>query len=566
VNPLSLSQGCSVFRLALQTYVLRAVSGAVMALAVLTGTSPIKERPVHSQPNIVMIVADDLGFSDLGCYGSEVNTPELDRLAANGLRFRQFYNCARCCPSRASILTGLYPHEAGVGHMLEDWHPPGYTHGLNEECATIGELLRAGGYRTYHVGKWHVGGVGQKDPRNHPVNRGFDHAHGTGGGGNYFNLHPLYDDLKPVQPGPGFYATDAFADWGIEMIRRHQRESAGRPFFLHLCFTAPHFPLQAHPPDIARHRGQYKIGWDELRKHRFERQKALGLVDPHWNLSPRDPIARAWDDTPEIDRDEWDLRMSVYAGMIGCLDRNIARVLEELRQAGLIENTVVIFFSDNGASAEALDSYPDPTRGHKPGSITGSAESHRCLEVAWANAANTPFREHKMWVHEGGISTPLIIAWPGRIKNPGSWTSQVGHVTDLMPTCLELAHAEYPKAFQGRKLKPLEGKSLLPVLEGGTLGPRTLAWEHEGNRAIREGDLKLVAQFRQPWQLYDLKADRTETHNLAAERPDDVRRLKERWQKWADRVGVVDNETLPDAKYRPTRQYRKKSEPVPDPY
>jgi arylsulfatase A-like enzyme len=553
-----------VFHLALHTYGIRAFCGAVMAAIVLTGTSPIKERSVNTRPNIVMIVADDLGFSDLGCYGSEVSTLELNRLAANGLRFKQFYNCARCCPSRASILTGLYPHEAGVGHMLEQWHPPGYTHGLNEECATIAELLRTGGYRTYHVGKWHVGGVGQKDPRNHPINRGFDHAHGTGGGGNYFKLYPLYDDLKSIQPGPGFYATDTFADWGVAAIRQHQREQAGRPFFLHLCFTAPHFPLQAHPVDIARHRGDYKIGWDELRKQRFARQKSIGLIDPKWNLSARDPIARAWNETPEADRDEWDLRMSVYAAMIECLDRGIARVLDEIRQAGLTENTVVIFFSDNGASAEALNSYPNPARGHQPGSVTGTAESHRCLEVGWANAANTPFREHKMWVHEGGISTPLIISWPGMIKHPGSWTPQVGHVVDLMPTCLELAHVEYPKVLQGRTLKPLEGQSLVPVLERRAPVPRTLAWEHEGNRAIREGDLKLVAQFRQPWQLYDLKADRTETHDLAAERPDEVRRLTALWQKWADRVGVVNNETLPESKYHPTRQYRKKSEPVPE--
>jgi arylsulfatase A-like enzyme len=553
-----------VLSIGLHTFWVRVVCAAVMTLTVLTGTTPIKERPVKSRPNIVMIVADDLGFSDLGCYGSEVNTPELDRLAAHGLRFKQFYNCARCCPSRASILTGLYPHEAGVGHMLEPWHPPGYTTGLNEQCATIAEVLHTAGYRTYHVGKWHVGGVGQKDPRNLPVNRGFDHAHGTGGGGNYFKLYPLYDDLKAVQPGPGFYATDVFADWGVSAIRQHQREHAGRPFFLHLCFTAPHFPLQAHPADIARHRGAYKIGWDELRKQRFARQKTLGVIDPSWNLSPRDSIARAWSETPEADRDEWDLRMSVYAGMIECLDRGIARVLDELRQAGLTENTVVIFFSDNGASAEALNSYPDPARGHKPGSVTGTAESHRCLEVGWANAANTPFREHKMWVHEGGISTPLIISWPGMIKHPGTWTSQVGHVIDLMPTCLELAHVEYPKALQGRTLKPLEGQSLVPVLEGRAPVPRTLAWEHEGNRAIRDGDTKLVAQFRQPWQLYDLKADRTETHDLAAQRPEEVRRLVAQWQKWADRVGVVDNETLPDAKYRPTREYRKKSEPVPE--
>ncbi len=521
-------------------------------------------RPGGQKPNIVLILADDLGFSDIGCYGSEIATPNLDRLAKNGLRFRQFYNAARCCPTRASLLTGLYPHQAGVGHMLERWHPPGYTTGLNEHCATIAELLHQAGYRTYHIGKWHVGSVAKGTDRNHPMNRGFDHAHGTAGGGNYFALKPLYEDRQPIEPGPDFYATDAFTDWAVERIEEHGRNHAGEPFFLHLCYTAPHFPLHARPQDIEHHRGNYRDGWDALCAHRYARQKELGVISESCPLSPRDPVARAWTDVSEADRSEWDLRMSVYSAMIDCMDRGIGRVLDSIHRIGAAENTVVLFLSDNGASAEALDSWPNPDRGNVPGSVTGTSESHRCLEVGWANAANTPFREHKMWVQEGGISSPFIISWPGRIAATGTFTNEVGHIIDLMPTCLNLAGVAYPQELQGRKLIPLEGHSLVPVFQGHELGPRNLAWEHEGNRAIRSGDWKLVASFRGPWELFDLKSDRSETHNLAATHPAEVEKLKNEWTRWAGRVGVVDWEKLPGSRYKPTKGYRKKSEPVPD--
>jgi arylsulfatase A-like enzyme len=514
-------------------------------------------RPGGEKPNIVLILADDLGFSDIGCYGSEVATPNLDRLAKNGLRFRQFYNAARCCPTRAAILTGLYPHQAGVGHMLQRWHEPGYTTGLNEHCATIAELLHQAGYRTYHIGKWHVGSATKSSDRNYPMNRGFDHAHGTGGGGNYFALKPLYDDRQQIEPGPNFYATDAFTDWAVERIEDHGRNHAGQPFFLHLCYTAPHFPLHAKPEDIAKHRGNYRDGWDALRAHRYARQKELGVISESCPLSPRDPVARAWSDVSEADRAEWDLRMSVYSAMIDCMDRGIGRVLDSIHRIGATENTVVLFLSDNGASAEALDSWPNPDRGNVPGSETGTRESHRCLEVGWANAANTPFREHKM-------SSPFIISWPGRISATGTFTNQVGHIIDLMPTCLDLAGVAYPQDFQGRKLIPLEGHSLVPILQGQEIGPRKLAWEHEGNRAIRSGDWKLVASFRGPWELFDLNSDRSETHNLAATHPAEVEKLQSEWNRWAERVGVVDWEKLPGSRYKPTKGYRKKSEPVID--
>jgi len=516
-----------------------------------------------ARPNILLILADDLGFSDLACYGSEIATPNLDRLATRGLRFTQFYNCARCCPTRAALLTGLYPHQAGVGHMLGNWHAPGYTAGLNDQCATIAELLHHVGYRTYHIGKWHVGGVGAaKNARNHPMNRGFDGAYGTGGGGNYFGLRPLYLDREDVEPGADFYATDAFTDYAVKFLAEHGREHQNAPFFLHLCYTAPHFPLHALPEDIARYRGKYRDGWDRLRGRRFAKQKELGIFGKETILSPRDPVARAWADVPEAERGEWDLRMAVYAAMIDRLDQGVGRVLEAVRQIGAEQNTLVLFLSDNGASAEFLDTWPNPARGHKPGSQTGTRESHRCLEVGWANAANTPFREHKMWVHEGGIATPLIASWPAGIPSPGKLTPEVGHVIDFMPTCLELAGGQYPRTLRGRDLTPLPGKSLVAVLKGGQSGERMLGWEHEGNRAFRSGDWKVVAGFRGEWELYNLKFDRSELTNLADRNQAKCKELADAWQRWADQAGVVAWEKLPGASYKPSAQYRKKSEPV----
>jgi arylsulfatase A-like enzyme len=542
--------------------ILRIAAIIFLALAFNLRGEVKRPEPSDRRPNIVVILADDLGFSDLGCYGSEVPTPNIDRLAAGGLRLTQFYNAARCCPTRAALLTGLYPHHAGVGHMLQKWHPPGYTAGLNEQCATIAELVQSSGYLTYHVGKWHVGPADKAEDRNYPMNRGFDHARGTGGGGNYFDLKPLYRDREMIKPGPDFYATDAFTDWAVDLVEQHGREHADRPFFLHLCYTAPHFPLQARAADVARYRGKYRAGWDVVRERRFARQKDLGVIDGRWALSPRDPVDRAWADVPESERDEWDLRMAVYAAMIDSMDRGVGRVLDAIRRTGASDNTIVMFLSDNGASAESLDTFPKPSRGHKPGSVTGTRESHRCLEIGWATAANSPFREWKMWVHEGGIATPFVVSWPRGLKSHGTNTREVGHVIDLMPTCLELAGVEYPRTFGDRSLTPLDGRSLVPIFRGKSLGPRTLAWEHEGNRAIRQGDWKLVAPFRGKWELYDLDADRTEVRDLAGERPVDVKKLEDLWDKWATRVGVIAWEKLPGANYRPTARYRKKSEPV----
>lgn len=514
------------------------------------------------RPNVVLILTDDLGFADLGCYGSEIATPNLDRLAAEGLRFTQFYNAARCCPTRAALLTGLYPHQAGIGHMLQAWHPPAYTAGLNEHCATFAQLLGAAGYRNYHVGKWHVGGVGKPDAPNHPLQRGFDHCYGGGADGNYFRPGALFMDREKFRPDDSYYSTDMFSNWAVKLIEDHRQQHGDQPYLLHVCYTAPHFPLQAKPADIAKYRGKYLAGWDTVREQRFQKQRALGIVDPAWKLSPPDPVTQAWKDVPADQRDEWDLRMAVYAAMIDCLDQGVGRILDAIRRTGREDDTLVMFLSDNGASAEFLDSWPKPARGHKPGSITGTPDSHRCLEIGWASVANTPFREHKMWTHEGGIATPCIARWPRGKIQPGSLSREVGHVIDFMPTFLELAGTTYPAQLGDQPLIPLEGRSLLPALQGKSLGPRTLAWEHEGNRALRSGDWKVVADFQGGWELYDLARDRTETQDLASADPGRTKTLAAEWQKWAERVGVVAWGELPGGSYKPTPGYRKKSEPV----
>lgn len=542
--------------------------GISLAWTTIATAVPAAQPP---QPNIVLILADDLGYSDLGCYGSTISTPHLNRLAGRGVRFTQFYNAARCCPTRAALLTGLYPHQAGVGHMTGDMSKFGaaYGPGLNNHCATFAELLRGAGYRSYHVGKWHVGGVegasaAPQDParpRNHPLDRGFDRAYGTGGGGNFFAPKPLYLDRQPVAWGAGDYTTDVFTNYAVQFIQEHSREHAGQPFCMQVCYTAPHFPLQAKLTDIAQYRGKFRHGWDAERERRFACQRQMGIVLPGWTLSPRDAIAHAWDTLSATERDKWDQRMAIYAAMIDCMDQGIGRVLEALRVAGAEQNTLVLFLSDNGSSAEFLDSWPNPDRGHQPDSTVGSRESHRTLEVGWANAANTPFREHKMWAHEGGIATPLIACWPAGIRCPGTLCRDVGHVLDLLPTFLELAGASYPQTFAGRTLTPLPGRSFVPALYGGGLGPRTLAWEHEGNRALREGDWKVVAPFRGDWELYELCRDRTETNNLATKYPGKAAELSAKWQQWADNVGVVPWEKLPRSDYKPSSKYRKKSEP-----
>jgi arylsulfatase A-like enzyme len=492
--------------------------------ALLLAAAPPQDAAKPARPNIVILLADDMGFSDLGCYGSEIATPNLDRLAAGGLRFTQFYNTARCCPTRASLLTGLYPHQAGVGHMVEGLPHPAYQGFLNDRCVTIAEALHGAGYRTMMSGKWHVG---EKRPH-WPVDRGFDRYFGLiSGASNYFKLdkgRAMAMDGEPWNPpaGEAFYMTDGIGDHAVKFID----EAKGKPYFLYVAFTSPHWPLHAPPGEIAKYRGKYKGGWDALRERRHKRQIELGIVDAKWPLTPRDEKAPAWTDVK--DADERDLRMAVYAAQVDRMDQNVGKIL-----AKLDENTLVLFLADNGGCAEEIH------RGQK-GAEIGTAESFESYGLPWANASNTPFRLYKHWVHEGGISTPLIASWPAVIQKGGAITSQPGHLVDLMATCVDVSGAEYPKTFQGREIQPMEGKSLAPIFRTGTReGHERIFWEHEGNKAVRQGTWKLVARHKGTWELFNLEADRTEMNDLASKETERAKEMAAAWQAWADRVGVI---------------------------
>jgi arylsulfatase A-like enzyme len=477
------------------------------------------------RPNIVLIMADDMGFSDIGCFGSEIATPNLDRMAQHGVRFTSFYNTARCCPTRAALLTGLYSHQAGVGHMVQDLGAPPYQGYLNDRCVTIAEALKPAGYNTLMAGKWHVG-----EQRPHwPTDRGFDRYFGLiAGADNYFRpVRQMALEDKSWKPSPTqkYYMTNAFTDYAVDRIGEYA--SKPNPFFLYLAYTAPHWPLHALPEDIARYRGNYRKGWDALREQRHTRQKRMKVVDPRWPLTPRDVEVPAWAALPN--QDEFDLRMAVYAAQVDRLDRNIGRVLQKLRETGQEENTLVMFLSDNGGCAE------ERIKGETLAGPIGTADSFTSYGKPWANASNTPFRLYKHWVHEGGISAPFIAYWPGRIRNGNTFHRDPAHVIDLMATCIDVGAAQYP-----RDKTPLEGKSIAPAFEGKQRDLHdAIFWEHEGNRAVRQGQWKLVSRHPDNWELYDLDADRTELRNLAAAQPERVHSMITQYEDWAARCGVL---------------------------
>lgn len=527
----------------------------VLAAVVPAGASLADDRP-----NIVILMADDMGFSDIGCYGGEIPTPNIDALAADGVRFTQFYNTSRCCPTRASLLTGLYPHEAGVGHMVYANKGEGYLGHLNDQCATLAEVLRPAGYQTLMTGKWHVGHA----PAVWPVNRGFDsfygiHIHVD----SYFKVLrgcPVYhndqlvipataDPPNTLNPDQEWYSTDVFTDWALKFL---DEADAERPFLLYLAYNAPHFPLEAPEENIAHFRGKYLEGWDRLRESRLDRLKQLGIVPSDTELPPSENLV--WDELSEGDQQELDFRRAIYAAQIERMDTNIGRVVDKLREQGELDNTLVLFLSDNGCSAESgqyglhWDEYKianyDQWRKKSGWSVSQGQ--------AWACASNTPFRLYKRWVHEGGIATPLIAHWPATVRDRGSLTDQVGHVIDLMATCVDVADAEYPEERDGVAVKPMRGISLQPTLQNpGQSEPRTLYWEHETHAAIRDGDWKLVtkdASHPDGWELYDLSRDRVELQNLAGEQPERVQRLRDRWTAWAQQANAI-----PFAKDRPRK-------------
>jgi arylsulfatase A-like enzyme len=551
----------------IQAMGLGAVSLVVPGCASVFQASGVKDK----SPNIVLIMADDMGYSDIGCYGGEIRTPNLDGLATGGLRFTQFYNTARCCPTRASLMTGLYQHQAGVGHMMSDNGYDGYRGDLNNRCVTIAEVLKDAGYSTYMSGKWHVTKHrGPDGPKyNWPCQRGFDRFFGTiHGAGSYYDPCSLTRDNTQIPPdSDDFYYTNAISDNATKFVKEHKSRSGDKPFFMYVAYTSPHWPMHALPEDIARYMGRYDKGWDALRSERHKRMIKMGIVESKWKITERDSQVPPWE---QVKNKQWYARrMEVYAAMVDCMDQGIGRIVSELKKTGNLDNTLIFFLADNGGCAEEYGSRgpinPDPskevvlkpmdknelqrdmqpkfTRDGRPvrtgrGIMPGPADTYIAYGRPWANASNTPFRLYKHWVHEGGISTPLIAHWPARIKARGKLRHQPGHLVDIMATCVDVADAKYPLEYKGHKITPAEGRSLVPAFDNKPIEREALYWEHEGNRAVRKGKWKLVSKHPGGWELYDLKADRTELNNLAQKYPQKVKELKALYESWAVRCGV----------------------------
>lgn len=550
-----------------------------IALASMLTTVTAAEKP-----NIIYILSDDMGFSDIGCYGGEVPTPHLDTLADHGLRFTQFYNTGRCCPTRASLLTGLYPHQAGIGHMMNDRGYDGYRGELNRNCVTIAEALKPVGYRTYMAGKWHVTSrtnpKSEADKANWPRQRGFDRFYGTiHGAGSFFDPNTLTRDNEYVSPladpeyttnqmaNGTFYYTDAIADHACRFVDDHHQQTGDQPFFMYVAFTAAHWPMHALEKDIAKYEGKYDAGYDKIRNKRYEKMLQLGLINR--GNTTNFPIP---DKAKEKEHWDWDKRnMEVYAAMIDSMDQGIGRLVEALKNTGQFENTLICFLQDNGGCAEGYgrggqggprasepslpilnddylqpDMTPKQSRDGYPmrtgkGSMAGPADTAIGYGQGWATVSNTPFREFKHFVHEGGIATPLIAHWPVKITRHGELEKTPGHLIDLMATAIDVSGASYPATFyNGETIKPMEGKSLAPTFEGKSIDREAIYWEHEGNRAVRVGDDKLVAKgAKGRWELYDLSVDRSEQNDLSETNPERVKQLIEMWQTYAERANVL---------------------------
>jgi len=521
---------------------------------------------MSKRPNILLILNDDMGYSDISCYGGEVETPNLDRLANNGLRFTQFYNTARCSPSRASLLTGLHPHQTGIGILTYDSGPEGYAGNLNQSCATIAEVLKTAGYRTYLSGKWHVSSNLTQPTDSWPLQRGFDKFFGTIiGAGSFYDPNTLTrgnDNAEHEARQPGFFYTDAISDEAVKMLRTHQQQHADDPFFQYVAYTAPHWPLHAHDEDIARYKGRFDAGWDTLREQRLENLVRWGILDAKWKLTDRDPSQQAW---TEAQHKEWLARcMEVYAAQIDRMDQGIGRILQQLEADGELDNTLVIFLADNGACAEdipenvTIDELVNKlmiarthTRdgavvrfGNNPELMPGAEDTYQSYGTAWANLSNTPFRLYKHWIHEGGISTPLIMHWPKGIAQRGEIRHTPGYLPDIMATVLDISGVPYPKSLGGRTILPLEGHSLQPAFLADLEQRPPMFWEHEGNSAARIGRWKLVRQHGNAWELYDMVEDRTELNDLANQDPDRVADMTRQYEAWAFRCGVLDREKV----------------------
>ena len=525
------------------------------------------------RPNIILIMADDLGYSDIGCLGGEITTPNIDYLADNGLRFRQFYNTSRCCPTRASLLTGLYNHQAGIGEMTTDRNEPGYRGFISQNTITLAEVLKEAGYHTGMVGKWHVSNtIEQKDKEaqmrwlNHkeehplfsplnqyPTSRGFEKYYGNiWGVVDFFDPFSLVNGTTPVANVPSnYYHTDAISDTAVSYIHEFSKED--KPFFIYVAETAPHWPLHALPEDIKKYENTYKVGWDAIRENRYKKMVSIGLIDSSKApLSTRWQSDLKWENNPDK---EWDARaMTVHAAMIDRMDQGIGRIIKALNEAGKLENTLIFFLSDNGASPEVAAQYgpgfdrPNETRNGqkisypvKKDVLPGDETSFASIGPRWANVSNTPYQFAKAESYEGGIRTPLVAFWPeGITAKKGSFSNRIGHVMDFMATIVELSKAKYPSTYKGNAIKPLQGKSFAPAfVSKNTEGHEAIFNEHFGAKYVRHEGWKLVAHPRESWHLYKIDDDETELNDLSKQHPDIVQMLDEMWQEWAKQNHVL---------------------------
>jgi len=550
------------------------VSGFPMAL--------YSQNAVNKAPNILLIMSDDMGYSDIHCFGGIIQTPHLDKLAANGIRYTQFYNTARSCPTRASLLTGLHPHQAGIGHMVDNpQDPEGYRGELNENCVTIAEVLKTAGYKNYCIGKWHLTGQARKGQPTfgYPLQRGFDEFYGLiGGAGSFFDPHTLVrgntfitPENDPEYRPESFYLTDAIGDNTVRYIKNHNES---QPFFMYVAFTAAHWPMHAYEKDVEPYYGMFDAGWDAMRKTKYDAMVKSGIIKKQWKLSFDESVS-PWDIE---EHKEFEKRcMEVYAGMITNMDENIGKIIQALQETGQLDNTLIFFLQDNGACAELLGRengriqrkvpensilapmHPDElqtfmipwrTRDGNPAFtgkevMPGGPDTYTSYGKGWAYYSNTPFREYKHWVHEGGIATPLIVHWPEGIKKTGKMRNFPGQLMDIMATCVDVANAQYPALRNGKTVYPMQGMSLVPSFRKGIKSNRYLIWEHESNKAIRKGKWKLVykatnneknrnEQTPYPlWELYDMEKDRTETDNIASFHPLIVKELADAWERMA---------------------------------
>jgi arylsulfatase A-like enzyme len=538
------------------------VRGAFALGVLLAGTAVAAERP-----NVLLILLDDLGYSDLGCYGGEIPTPNIDRLADGGVRMTQLYNSARCCPSRASLVTGLHPHQTGIGSFAHRKpvtnRGPAYIGNLNNKCVTMAEVLDAAGYQTYMVGKWHMSEPG-------PVERGFDEFYGYVHGyeqdqwepDRYVRL-PRGRKLEISRAKGEFYATDVFTDYAVEFLNQAQRKDD--PWFLYLAHSSPHFPVQAPRESVAKFVETYRKGWDVLRAERYSRMKKMGLITPALPFTPRSLVPvepseiangfpgmpnPAWDTLPADRREDLAYRAATFAAMVSHVDTGVGRIVNKLRASGQLENTLILLLSDNGACYEwGPFGFDGPSRKaitklHKGEELQtmGGPGSYHSYGSAWANLGNTPLRLYKHFTHEGGISSPFIAHWPAGIRASAGFVREPAHLVDVMPTVMAATGAKYPESFNGHSILPVEGENLLPVFAGETLSERGIGFEHQGARGLRRGKWKVVWSKRMPyeieWELYDMENDRSETKNLADEHPEIVKKLVAEWEQWARRVGA----------------------------